>query len=56
MQFLTCISKRERQHTQWACVDHSRVEGGGSEQCLRNHLRGGKPGSSDDTNELSEPR
>jgi hypothetical protein len=36
-------------------VAKSGIEGGGSEQCLRNHLRGGKPGSSDDTNELSEP-
>jgi len=34
----------------------SGAEGGGSEQCLRNHLRGGKPGSSEDTNEPLERR
>jgi hypothetical protein len=37
-------------------IAKSGAEEGGSEQCLRNHLRGGKPGSSDDTNETSEPR
>jgi hypothetical protein len=37
-------------------VAKSGAEEGGSEQCLRNHLRGGKPGSSDDKNQPLEPR